>query len=238
MPEAVNNYIENGQNIQKFDKQILSVIIDMYIADMNKYTINYSESVKIENIYKSISRQLAKENKKFQYSNVSKGANKRDYFSSVEWLISSGMVYRCNLVDKIDIPLKAFINENIYKLYLSDVGLLSSISGILFNDLMLDKPFMYKGVIAENYVAQTLISNKIDLCYWNSGNEAEIDFIIYNEDGIIPVEVKASNNNRAKSLQIYMDKYKPKYAYRISTKNFGFENNIKSIPLYATFCIK
>lgn len=96
----------------------------------------------------------------------------------------------------------------------------------------------YKGIIAENYVATQLLVNNNSLIYWESGNQAEVDFVLYNDDGIIPVEVKADDNVRSQSLKIYMNRYKPKYAIRISTKNFGFANNIKSIPLYAVFLIK
>ena len=101
---------------------------------------------------------------------------------------------------------------------------------------MLNKDFMYKGIIAENYVATELIRSNT-LYYWQSENKAEIDFLIYNKNGIIPIEVKANINNNSKSLNYYMDKYKPPYAIRVSSRNFGYENNIKSIPLYATFCI-
>ena len=87
-------------------------------------------------------------------------------------------------------------------------------------------------------MAQAFKSNNIPLYYWNSGNKAEVDFLLYNKDGIIPVEVKARDNTQSKSLNIYREKYNPKYSIRISTKNFGFVNDIKSIPLYATFCIK
>ena len=86
---------------------------------------------------------------------------------------------------------------------------------------------------AENYVATQLA-----LIYWESGNQVEVDFILYNDDGIIPIEVKANDNIGSQSLNVYMKRYQPKYAIRISTKNFGFDNNIKSIPLYATFCIE
>jgi len=96
---------------------------------------------------------------------------------------------------------------------------------------------MFKGAIAENYVANQLNSNGLPLYYWKSLNSAKIDFIIYNNDGIIPIEVKSGNNTQSKSLKVYVEKYNPTYSIRISTKNFGFSGNIKSIPLYATFCI-
>ena len=121
---------------------------------------------------------------------------------------------------------------------MSDVGILINLLKIRYNDIILDRLLIYKGIIAENYVATQLLVNKNPLIYWESGNQAEVDFILYNNDGIIPVEVKADDNVGSKSLKIYMNRYNPSYAIRISTKNFGFANNIKSIPLYATFLIK
>lgn len=238
MPEVVKNYIDNEENILALDKNILKDIIVSYKADMNKYIRNKAESVKIEKVYDKVPTILAKENKKFQYSDIEKNANKRDYESAVEWLISSNMVYECNLIKKVEIPLKVYLDEDYFKLYLSDVGILTSLLEINYSDILLDTDFMFKGSIAENYVAQVFKGNGIRLYYWKSSNKAEIDYLLYNDDGIIPVEVKASDNNKSKSLNVYMDKYKPKYGIRISTKNFGYENNIKSIPLYATFLIK
>ena len=120
---------------------------------------------------------------------------------------------------------------------MSDVGLLTSLE-INYTDILLNNDFIYKGNIAENYVAQTFVRNGISLYYWKSKSDAEIDFILYNEDGLIPVEVKSSDNVMSKSLNTYIKQYNPKYSIRISTKNFGYANNIKSIPLYAAFCIK
>ena len=106
------------------------------------------------------------------------------------------------------------------------------------NDVYLNKAFLYKGEITENYVANQLMFNNIDFYYWATASSSEIDFIIYNEDGLIPIEVKASDNVTSRSLNSYIKQYNPKYSIRISTKNFGFENNIKSVPLYAVFLIK
>ena len=238
MPEAVINFIESDRKLSEFDRKITENIIDMYISDMNKYTTNSFESVKIEKVYKNIPSQLAKENKKFQYSALEKGSDKRKFQSAIEWLVSSNLVYQCKCVNKIEIPLNVYEDENTFKLYLSDIGILTLMSGIRYDDIMFDVPFMYRGVITENYVAENLISNEIDLHYWINQNQAEIDFLMYNKDGIIPIEVKSSENNQSKSLKFYIEKYKPKYGIRLSTKNFGYENNIKSIPLYAIFCLK
>lgn len=144
-----------------------------------------------------------------------------------------------NNAKRMEIPLKVYIDENNFKLYLSDVGLLTNMSEIKFPDIILDKTFIYKGAITENYIAQELTSKGESLYYWTSNRSAEIDFLLYSEeDGIIPIEVKSGNNVRSVSLNMYINEYKPKYAIRFSTRNFGFENNIKSIPLYAAFCVK
>ena len=237
MPAAVKNFIKH-KDILLFDSNILKIIVESYLKDMNKYIYDKFETVKIENIYKSIPGQLGNQSNKFQYSKVEKGARSKDYFNALNWLTSSKMVLKCEKINKIEKPLKAFIMIDYFKLYLSDTGLLNSLLEVSMSDLLFDKNFMYKGVIAENYVANELIRNNISLYYWDSGNKAEIDFLISNKNGIIPIEVKANDNNQSKSLKLFMEKYKSKYGIRISLKNFGFENNIKSVPLYATFCIK
>ena len=238
MPEAIKNYIEEKEEILLFDKSIAPNLIIQYLADMNKYTKNRSEAIKTEMVYNAIPTILAKENKKFKYTDVKKSESKREVKSALEWLIASNLVYKCSLANKIEPPLKAFVQEDYFKLYLSDVGLLTSKLEINFSDIMLDKSFMLKGAIAENYVAQVFRTNGISLYYWKSNNMAEINFLLYNEDGIIPVEVKANDNTKSKSLNVYVEKYNPKYSIRLSTKNFGYNNKIKSIPLYAAFLIK
>ena len=236
MPRMVLS-LKETQKILEVDKSIASNIYKEYLMDMNKYVTNVTEGIKNETIYNSIPSQLANLSNKFQYGKINNNARKRDYETSLDWLISSKMVLRSNLVKKVEIPLKAYIDDDYFKLYLSDIGLLVSILEIRYNDIMLNKEFMYKGVLAENYVATELIHNYETLYYWQSGNRAEIDFLINAKDGIIPIEVKVNTNNNSKSLNLYMEKYKPSFAIRISSKNFGFENNIKSVPLYATFCI-
>ena len=239
MPEAVNNFVDNGLDILKFDSHILSDIKDMYIADMQKYVKNNYETVKIEKVYKNIPSQLAKENKNFKYNFIEETGRKRKYESAIDWLVASKMILINYNSKRMEIPLKVYIDEDIFKLYLSDVGILTNMSEIKFPDIMLDKTFIYKGAITENYVAQELSSREESLYYWTSKRSAEVDFSLYSEeDGIIPIEVKSGNNVRSVSLNLYMKEYNPKYAIRFSTRNFGFENNIKSIPLYAVFCVK
>lgn len=237
MPESVNNFIENDLDILRYDNHIISNIIEMYIADMKKYVKGNVETVKIEKVYKNIPSQLAKDKKTFKYNLVDEEGRKRKYETPIEWLISSGMVLPSYKIKKPEIPLKVYIDEDMFKLYLSDVGLLTSISEIKYPDIILEKTFEFKGAITENYIAQELISKDTSLYYWTYGRNAEVDFMIYNEDGIIPVEVKSGSSVKSTSLNLYMRENKPKYAIRISSKNFGFENNIKSVPLYAAFLI-
>ena len=237
LPASVANYLEK-KDMLIFDRNIIKFIISSYLKDMNKYVTDIFESTRIENIYNSIPSQLGNPSDKFQYSKIKSGARAREYESAINWLLSSKMVFKCSNIKKCEKPLKVFINNDVFKLYLSDAGILSYLLEISYKDLVFDEKFMYMGIIAENYVANELLRNGLSLYYWNSGNKAEIDFVLNINDKIIPIEVKSSNNNQAKSLKVYIEKYNPNYSIRISSKNFGFENNIKYVPLYAVFCIK
>ena len=236
MPAAVVNYIENDKNIIKFNDEINQMIITSYIADMAKYTENI-ESIRNSKIYNSIPAQLGKENKKFKYSLVEKIARAREYESSLDWLISSNMILKCNGTKTPKSPLKAYLDSN-FKIYLSDIGLLRVLAKISVNEIITNKNMLYKGVLAENYVAEVLYSKTRELYYWQlDSGKYEVDFLINVDGDIIPIEVKASDNTTSKSLNYYIQRYKPKYSIRISSKNFGFSNNIKSIPLYAAHLI-
>lgn len=240
MPESVRNFIKNDCDIIKYDSTIKENIIDAYLKDMKKYVINLNETLKIEKVYDSIPKQISNESKKFQFSKIEKNAKTRDYELSLDWLDASNLIltsYRVSMPDK---PLAAFRIDDFFKLFINDVGLLNHMLKIRYADILNDDLSLFKGAFVENYVASQFVSNEIDLYYWVSDGIAEIDFLIYNEDGIIPVEVKAANNTQSKSLKTYMDKFNPKYAIRISNKNFGYneEKRIKSIPLYSVFCIE
>lgn len=233
MPLAVYNYFHNDR-ILNF-KEVQKLIIDTYISDMSKYSSS-SQSIKTINTYESIVVQLAKDNKKFQYKYIEKGARASLFGESIDWLIRAGVVLKCDKVKRADIPLAIAKDISSFKLYMSDIGLCSYKAGISKDKLnYFDNVFM--GGITENYIANTLVYNNYDLYYWESNAQAEVDFLISKDEDIIPLEVKSSNATRSLSLNSYMKKYNPKYAIRISTKNFGFENNIKSVPLYAAYLI-
>ena len=235
MPTMINNFISNDCNIAHVNFELQEQIITSYLADMNKYT-EKNEGIKNSQIYNAIPKELARENNTFKYSIVSKEARKIRYESSLDWLLASNMILRCDLTEKNESPLKAFVNSDKFKIYLSDIGLLRSLSNLDYSEILMDKNEMFKGVLTENYIACELYPKTKELYYYNF-DKYEIDFLIKINGDIIPIEVKSGRRTNSKSLNEYVKKYNPKYSIRISSKNFGFENNIKSVPLYAVFCI-
>lgn len=236
MPACVNNYVKNNLDITNFNKDIQANIIMSYIADMSKYTTG-AEAIKANELYQSIPLQLGKENKKFKYSILDSSGGKRKYESSIEWLSHSGLVNIATLVETPVIPVYTYQKSSFFKVYLNDTGLLMSLGKIDFETILFNKNMLYKGMITENYIAQTLKTKGYDLFYWESSSQAEIDFIITIKGNVLPIEVKANDNTTSKSLSVYNRKYNPEYSIRISSKNFGFANQIKSVPLYAAYLI-
>lgn len=235
-PEAVVRYIEK----RDFDhvRAVQGNISDAYIADMTKYSTP-SDTLKAIAAYNSLPSQLAKENTKFMYSVIGSNARAKDYESALNWLMCAGVVIKCNKVSEGNMPLKIYEDNLSFKMYYSDVGLLSMKVGLPAGNIIHDLQVSDKmrGILAENYVAQELSAKGITPYYWVSDNQAEVDFVIQIGDSVIPLEVKSADNVRAKSLGVYRNKYTPAYAIRVSTKNIGFENGIKSIPLYSLFAL-
>lgn len=237
MPQAVLEYLRERDF--NFVLAAQKNINDAYIADMAKYATP-NETTKIMAAFNSVPAQLAKDNKKFQYKVIKTGARAYEYETPLDWLRASGVIIKCHKVTEGKLPLSAFSDNTSFKLYMTDTGLLCSKFGIPSNAILVDFPSFegFKGALAENYVASALILNGYTPYYWESQGKAEVDFVIQDNKGnIIPIEVKSSDNVRSKSLSQYIAKYKPIYSIRISAKNFGFENEIKSVPLYAVFCI-
>ena len=238
MPRMVQHYIDKNKNLALCGQFILSDINSGYVSDMYDTATNVNEAVKIVKIYNNIPTQLAKENKKYQISKISKNARMRDYKDSMNWLLASKLVVPAYYVNYFETPLKSYMDENMFKLYLLDTGLLMNLAGLSYEPIVANNNFMFKGAITENYVANEFQKNGLNLYYYQKDQQLEIDFLIDVKDGIIPVEVKAGDEVKSTSLNKYVAKHNPNYAIRISAKNFGFENNIKSVPLYAVFCIK
>ena len=236
MPRAVLEFVETKSLLTVPDVQ--NKIINNYIADMAKYATN-TQSVKIRAAYHSIPVQLAKENKKFQYKLAQRGGTATIFGEAIEWLDFAGVVLKCERAEHGLMPISVYRDLASFKLYMSDVGLLTMKSGISQATILaageIENTFL--GSVTENYVAQALRSNRHSLYYWTSEGTAELDFVLQIGGDIIAVEVKTGTRTKSKSLHMFAAKYKPAYSIRISAKNFGFENNIKSVPLYAVFCI-
>ena len=236
MPAAIMAFIETESFVKV--QPIQNNILNEYIADMAKYA-DPTTSIKIRACYNSIPAQLAKENTKFQYKVVQRGGTATIFGEAIEWLILAGISLKCQRLEHGYIPINAYADLINFKLYMADIGILTLRSKIplqtILSPIEADNTFL--GAMAENYVAQIFTIKGYDLLYWQSDGKAEIDFVLQIDDMVIPVEVKKGRRNRSKSLGVFVEKYKSPYSIRISKKNFGFENGIKSVPLYAVFCI-
>jgi len=238
MPRAVSEYVTTND----FDFVVATQknLNDAYIADMAKYA-TAQETTRIMAAWASVPAQLAKDNRKFQYRVIKSGARAKDYETPLDWLQAAGVVHKCVRVSEGKMPLAAYADNNAFKVYMMDTGLLCSKFDISASVVINMPPSFdgFKGVLAENYVMQTLVTNGFTPYYWSSEGKAELDFVFQDRQGnIIPLEVKSSDNVRAKSLKSYVSRFEPPYALRVSAKNFGYENGIKSVPLYALFCLK
>ena len=234
MPEAVKAYRESGDTSEA--ARVHHAILDLYLTDMAKYAKYPTDIAKARDAWLSMPAQLAKENRKFQYKTIRKGARSSRYEGALEWLLAAGLTTRCTRVTTGQVPLPLQEDTSSFKMYVSDTGLLCTMSEVphtaLFDDRL--RPLLDAGGIAENYVAQQLVAQGITPRYWTSGNTAEVDFVV--EDGsarAVPIEVKSTTHVRSRSLGVYVRDYAPERCVRISSRNFGRGDAIESIPLYA-----
>ena len=234
MPACINAFLKSGSFLDVPLAQ--NEILDNYIADMAKYASN-TDSVKIRACYNSIPAQLAKENKKFQYKVVQKGGSATLFGASIEWLNLAGVVLKCQRISQAFEPIAVYADLSAFKLYMGDVGLLTMKSGISQQTVLSGEGNTFMGAVTENYVAQQLAAQGYDLYYWESSSTAELDFVLQKGNQIIGIEVKKGEHVRSRSLSVFVDSYKPAYSIRLSLKNFGEKDGLKSVPLYAAFCI-
>jgi len=237
MPEAILEYKRTGNYALVKAKQLS--ICNNYISDMNKYTDTRAQAVRNEAVYNTLPSQLAKENRKFQYALIKSGARANEYELSLNWLEKAAVVIKCNKVTDGKEPLANYEDFLSFKVYMSDVGLYSAKSGNSHLSV-LGKTMgeAAKGAFTENYVAQELKANGHKFYYWESNGRAELDFVIQIENEIIPIEAKSGTDVRSQSLEAFRNKYDVEKVIRISARNFGLVNGIRSVPLYAVWCIK
>ncbi|MBP1545019.1 MAG: ATP-binding protein [Ruminococcus sp.] len=235
MPEVVADFMEHKdfgrvQEIQ--DKLIAS-----YADDISQHAKG-AEKVKVRKCYDSIPRQLAKENKKFKYSEVESKATARKFGDSIQWLSDANMAYICCNTTTPMLPLNAYEKDNEFKLYINDTGLLLALFGFATKQALLNgnlKGFA-KGGIYENFVAETLIKNGYSLHYYKPDDNSELEFIIEKDGEVIPIEVKAGNT-ATKSLNSFIENYSPSIAYKLVSGNVGEADGKITLPHYLTMFI-
>ena len=234
MPEAVNSYIENKDlsEVRIIQKRLL----DAYEQDFSKHAPS-SIVPRIRQLWNNIPTQLAKENKKFIYGLIKKGARAREYEIALSWLIDCGLIYQINRVNNSKVPLSAYQDFSAFKLYLLDVGLLSAMAGVDAKTLLEGNEVFeeFKGSLTEQYVlCQLKECTDLDVFYWSSDSGiAEINFITQIGKNNVPIEVKSSENLQAKSLKAFVEKYNNKINVRTSMSDYRKETWLINIPLYS-----
>lgn len=230
-PEVVCTFIAKNNYYEAFLVQ--QKILDSFYYDIEKYSNNV-EKGKIKLCFDSIPKQLSKEYTKFQYKVIEKNASSRKYENSLNWLLDAGLIKFCYNVSAPLFPLKGYEIINEFKIYLTDIGLLTAMYGFSLKQAILDNKLVgaIKGGIYESTIADILIKKDINLHYFkNSNSTQEIEFLIDDEAFVLPIEVKASNN-KSISLDNYILKYKPQKAYKYIYGNIGNANDKLTLPLY------
>lgn len=232
MPEAVAEYIKHDNFTIVRDVQM--EILNAYERDFSKHAPPH-DIMKITTVWKQIHRQLAKENKKFIFSAIRKSARGRDYEDAIQWLVDAGLIYKSYLVETPKFPLSAYADSNAFKIFSLDVGLLGAQSNLSPHAIIDGNTLFteFKGAMTENFIAQELIASlHRELYYWTSSGTAEIDFLIQDDHEIYPLEVKAGENQKKKSLLVYGEKYAPSALSRATLMNLKHDGNIYNYPLY------
>lgn len=232
MPEVVSTYLDtrNWSDV----KTVQGAILQSYSLDFAKHISN-KDIPRVFQVWGNLQDQLAREDKKFRYADIQKGGRAREYEGAIEWLCLAGLVYRVSAIETPRLPLSAYKKSNAFKLYLNDVGLLGrkfdldATTVLMGNNLFTE----FKGVIAENYVLQSLVRQFGNQhYYWTSGNTAEVEFVLQDIGRIIPIEVKADKNVTAKSLAYYRKQYTPQLSIRLSILNMRKDGDLLNLPLY------
>ncbi len=234
MPEAINVFVET-QNLDEV-RQVQSNLLMAYEQDFSKHISDGQTVQRVRSIWHSIPEQLAKENKKFMYSQMQKGARSRDYEIALQWLKDSGLVYAVARVKKPHLPLSAY-QDSAFKLYGLDVGLLAAQSHLDASTLLEGNRIFteFKGALTEQYVLQQLVASQENTVYYwaTEKGTAEVDFVLQRKQEVIPIEVKAEENLKAKSLKVYVDQYQPEQAIRLSMADYREQDWLVNVPLYS-----
>ncbi len=232
MPEVVKTYVQKKdvQEVRKIQNELLAA----YRRDFSKYA-DAKQAVKTLELWQSIPFQLARENKKFKYSDVRKNARAAVYEQTIEWLKGAGLINVAYNISAAKLPLSGYTDYSKFKIYFSDTGLLGAMLNLSSKIIIEPDTFFkqYNGAFIENYVAQELVCADWSLYYWTSKSDAEVDFILEKENKLYPMEVKSGTSLNLKSLQSYALKYNPDILFRVSPRNFITRAKFVNIPLYA-----
>ena len=232
MPEAVEYYVNTNDPIET--RNIQKRILNDYDHDFSKH-VPARALPKVRSVYNSIPAQIAKENKKFIYGMIRKGARAKDYEDAIEWLKDAGLIYKVNRLRKIEAPLKYYENSSDFKLFVSDLGLLGAMSDTPVNQILTGKNIFteYKGSFSEQYVAQEIIASSIEPFYYSNENSTlEIDFVVQKEN-VYPIEVKAEENLKSRSLRTVVDNNKELKGWRFSMSGYRDQEWMVNVPLFA-----
>ena len=232
MPEAVEYYVNTNDPIET--RNIQKRILNDYDHDFSKH-VPARVLLKVRSVYNSIPAQIAKENKKFIYGMIRKGARAKDYEGAIEWLKDAGLIYKVNRLRKIEAPLKYYENSSDFKLFVSDLGLLGAMSDTPVNQILTGKNIFteYKGSFSEQYVVQEIITSSIEPFYYSNENSTlEIDFVVQKEN-VYPIEVKAEENLKSRSLRTVVDNNKELKGWRFSMSGYRDQEWMVNVPLFA-----
>ena len=234
MPEVVSSFANEG-NLTRV-RTIQKAILESYERDFSKHAPAI-EVPRIRMVWKSIPAQLAKENKKFVYGAIKEGARAKDFELAIEWLKDAGLIYKVNRCKKAQLPLSAYEDFSAFKLFLSDIGLMGAMSNIPVQSLLDGNVLFsdFKGALTEQYVLQQLKDNSsLSIYYWSAENSrGEIDFLLQDEEMIIPVEVKAEENLQAKSLKVFVERNTGLKGMRLSMSPYREQDWLVNYPLYS-----
>ena len=239
MPQAVKTFIEEQDWARV--REVQNNLLEVYAQDFSKHASS-TLTTRLNQVWTSLPAQLSKENRKFIYGQVKKGARAKDFELSIQWLSDCGLIHLVHSVSKPGYPLKAYEELDSFKIYMNDIGLLCALGNTDIKTILDDNAFFveFKGAVTEQYVLQQLIfCTDFKPFYYSSPNSTgEIDFMIQLEDQIIPVEVKSAENLQAKSLKSFHQKYNNRYSVRTSLSDFRIDDWLTNIPLYAVHLIK
>ena len=232
MPEVVQTFVDNMDYNEVRDIQ--NELLSFYSNDFSKHApANIAE--RIQMVWSALPKQLSKENKKFIYGLIREGARAKEYEVAIQWLVGIGLVRKCYRISKPYIPLKSYIELENFKLYMFDIGLLSAASDLDVHTIIEgNKIFVdFKGALTEQFVAGELTAKELPLYYYSTPNSSgEIDFVLQKNSSVLPIEVKAEENLKAKSLRAFRDKYTPELSIRTSLSNYKEQDWMINVPLY------